>query len=117
MSFRGIEYTVMVATEVLREGDRWLARCPRLLVSSHGRSESEAREMLTEALTGYLEDCREHGVLEEALRSGDVIGIVPTLSVGTSADTAEHETPGWVTTVPVWALDRRIENASQAPDR
>ena len=117
MSFAGIEYEVTVAIEVLREDGRWLARCPRWLVSSHGRTQSEAREMLREALTGYLEDCREHGVLEEALRSGDVIRITPVVAVGRAADVPEDDIPGWVTTVPVWMVDRRFESAGQAPGR
>lgn len=117
MSFRGTEIAVTVAIEVLREGDRWLARCPRLLVSSHGRNEVEALEMLTEALTGYLEDCWEHGVLEETLRSRDVLGVAPAVPAGVSTDSPEDKIPGWITTVPVWAVDRRIESAGQAPGR
>ena len=108
---------VTVAMELLREGDRWLARCPGLLVSSHGRSKTDAREMLREALTGYLEDCREHGVLEEALRSPDVLGVTPMVAVGLSSDAPEHQIPGRVTTVPVWMLTRPWENARQAPGR
>lgn len=44
---------------VIREGDGYWSLCPELDVASQGESVREAKSMLREAVTGYLEACFE----------------------------------------------------------
>ena len=44
---------------VIKEGDGYWSLCPELDVASQGNSVSEAKSMLREAVTGYLESCFE----------------------------------------------------------
>ncbi len=44
---------------VVREGKGFYALCPELDVASQGETEREAKSMLREAVTGYLETCIE----------------------------------------------------------
>jgi predicted RNase H-like HicB family nuclease len=44
---------------VVGEGSRFYSLCPELDVASQGRSVAEAKVMLREAVTGYLESCFE----------------------------------------------------------
>jgi predicted RNase H-like HicB family nuclease len=44
---------------LVREGGGFYALCPELDVASQGRDVREAKAMLKEAITGYLESCIE----------------------------------------------------------
>ena len=47
---------------ILREGRRFVSLCLELDVASQGRNPREARAMLAEAVSLYLETCFEDGV-------------------------------------------------------
>ena len=44
---------------IVREGDGFYSLCPELAVASQGKTETEAKNMLREAVAGYLESCFE----------------------------------------------------------
>ena len=47
--------TLNLTAIVIREGDEYVSICPELDVASCGSTPEEAREMLNEALEGFLE--------------------------------------------------------------
>jgi len=47
---------------------RWIAACPMVGVVSQGRTASDARRCLQEAVELWFESCIERGVLDQALR-------------------------------------------------
>ena len=47
---------------VFRDGKHWVSLCLELDVASQGRTLIEAKKMLAEAVTLYLETCFENGV-------------------------------------------------------
>jgi predicted RNase H-like HicB family nuclease len=46
----------------------WVAVCPRIGVASQGRTESDARKSLQDAVELWFESCLERGVLDQAMR-------------------------------------------------
>lgn len=47
---------------------RWIATCPQIGVASQGRTASEAKACLQEAVELWFESCIERGVFDQALR-------------------------------------------------
>ena len=47
---------------IFKDGKRFAALCPELDVASQGRTASEAKKMLAEAVSLYLETCFEDGI-------------------------------------------------------
>jgi predicted RNase H-like HicB family nuclease len=47
---------------IFREGRSFVSLCLELDVASHGRNPGEAKKMLAEAVTLYLETCIEDGI-------------------------------------------------------
>lgn len=63
-----VEISLNLLCQVRRESrQRWVAGCPRLDVYSQGRTETEAKHCLEEALLLWVRSCLERGTLEEAL--------------------------------------------------
>lgn len=52
---------------ILREGDAFIAHVPELNVSSCGDTAEQARRMISEAVTLFLETAKEQGTLREIL--------------------------------------------------
>lgn len=52
---------------ILKEGDTFIAHAPELNVSSCGDSAEQARRMIAEAVTLFLETAKEQGTLREIL--------------------------------------------------
>ncbi len=50
---------------------RWVAVCPMLGVASQGRTDSDAKQALQEAVELWFESCLERGVLDQALREAN----------------------------------------------
>jgi len=55
-------------TVIFKEGKSFVAYCPELDVSSYGASLEEARRMIKEAVSLFLEEAEKMGTLEEILR-------------------------------------------------
>ena len=58
---------VSYRSEVLKEGDVYVAVCPDLNVSSFGDTGEDAGHSLQEAVEAFLELCQEIGTFEEVL--------------------------------------------------
>jgi predicted RNase H-like HicB family nuclease len=52
---------------LLKEGDTFVAHVPELNVSSCGETAEQARRMIAEAVTLFLETAKEQGTLREIL--------------------------------------------------
>ena len=59
--------TISYRTEIFREGDVYVARCPDLDVSSFGDTVDEARDSLQEAVEALLEGCEKLGTMDAVL--------------------------------------------------
>lgn len=60
-------HDIILRTEIVREGDLYIAICPDLQVSSFGETIEEARRSLREAVEAFLEECERMGTLQEVL--------------------------------------------------
>jgi predicted RNase H-like HicB family nuclease len=47
---------------------RWIAVCPKLDVTTQGKSAADAKRCLEEAVELWFEDCLDRGTLQQALR-------------------------------------------------
>ena len=63
------EYKVSVPVDIFREGDKFVAYCPILDLSTSGRTFEQAQDRFKEALDMFLEDLIEQGTLDEVLQS------------------------------------------------
>jgi len=53
----------------LKKSDKWVvASCPSLDVHSQGKTQTQAKKNLIEALALFLESCHERGTLDAVLR-------------------------------------------------
>lgn len=52
---------------------RWVATCPMVGVVSQGKSATDARRCLQEAVEVWFESCVERGVLDQALREANFL--------------------------------------------
>lgn len=62
-----IQLTLEIIANVYKEGRVWVAICPSLKVASQGKTKSEAKAMLAEAVEMSLDVYREEGKIEEIL--------------------------------------------------
>ena len=64
-----IDIRLSVPTEVKKQGDWYVSRCPILDVYSQGETQKEALENLVEALRMFIVSCLERGTLNAVLKS------------------------------------------------
>ncbi|MBI3082822.1 MAG: type II toxin-antitoxin system HicB family antitoxin [Candidatus Omnitrophica bacterium] len=64
-----IQYRVEVPVSIFKEGDRFVAHCPVLDLSTSGRTFEQVRGRFQEALHMFIEDLAEQGTLDEVLQS------------------------------------------------
>jgi len=60
--------TVMLAVNIFKQGSRYIADCPALQLSTHGKSTTEVKRHFEETLTLWLETTLEHRTLHSALK-------------------------------------------------
>ena len=63
------EYQVAVPVNIFKEGDRFVAYCPVLDLSTSGRTFEQVQKRFQEALHMFIEDLVEQDTLDEVLRS------------------------------------------------
>src|SRR5258708_12147219 len=64
-----IKLDIQLRAFVRRETrSRWLEVCTKINVATQGKTETEAKRCLDEAVELWFEDCIERGTLQEALR-------------------------------------------------
>lgn len=116
MTASGFEWAVTVEVEVHKEGNVWLAACPGLHVGSHGKTETDARAMLREALTGFFECCAEMGTFRDAIRQPGVISAFPVAEAVARGISSTDHVPEWER-LPINTLPPRLISAAapQAP--
>lgn len=59
------QFAIEVQANIYREGRWWVAECPAFTIASQGRTKTEARAMLIEALELSWEVHRERGTFEQ----------------------------------------------------
>jgi predicted RNase H-like HicB family nuclease len=61
-------FKMRVPVRIFKEGSAYVAHCPIFDVVSQGKSESEARKNITEALVLFVETCYSNGTLDTVLK-------------------------------------------------
>jgi predicted RNase H-like HicB family nuclease len=63
-----VTINIKVPADIYKDGQVFVASCPRFGVITQGVSFEEAKNNLFEAMTLFIETCLEMGTLEEVLR-------------------------------------------------
>lgn len=88
--------------KIYREDDMYVAECPALAVASQGKTITEAKKMIKEALEIFIEGCYKKGTLFKVLEKKKILslnvykedntytGRCPELDVSSCGDTEEE---------------------------
>ncbi len=60
-------YEIPLPIRLRKDGDWYIASCPLLDLHAQGKNKAEAQKNLFEALSLFLDACKEMGTLEEVL--------------------------------------------------
>ena len=77
-----VDLTITLHVEFHKDGDAWVAFCPRLDVGSQAETKDGALAAVREAVELWFESCLERSVLREAL-----------IEAGFTLSTPEHSIP------------------------
>ena len=64
---KGRKMDIQFTTQILKEGDTFVAYAPELDLSSCGKTIQEAKVHLTEAVTLFIEEAQRMGTLQDIL--------------------------------------------------